>query len=942
MKKALLFLFFIIFSFSLFAQTPKVKFYQTNGSVQEYILSDIKSMNFKTGSDICLIKIFYSDSLVSNFQTTTVESIKFERDNYNNDLINVFASGKPNLFLLAEIDSINFFISKIPVPQITDINPSSGIIGDLITISGKNFGTSQGNGIVSFYRKNATEYISWSDNQIKVKVPKGAASGKLSVTVNNLKSNEVDFNLVHNILSLNPVSGRSGDVIQINGLNLGSVQDKNYVSFNNLNAIEYPFWSDSIVKVKVPAFAKSGPLNVNIGGLKSNLLDFIILPTIYKITPTTLKVGDTLSISGTSFGIPKDSCFVFFNDKKASNYLSMNDSLIKIKIPTGTKNGKLYITSKNIKSNEVNYIISPNITSITPTTSSAGQQISILGSGFGDSVATSSVSFSNSTITKFNSWTDTQISLTIPLGTVSGKVSVSTNGQKSNEVDYKILHQISTISPKTAKIGDDITITGSNFGSSQGTSFLLLGSLKITTVINWTDNEIKFKIPSNANSGLVSVTIGTDKSNDIFLSLIPVITSISPLSGALGTIVTINGNGFNDIRDLNYVSFQNSIAGEYTSWTSTQIVVKVPNGSKTGKVFVKSGDQKSNEVDFTVLMTLIGIYPTSGLIGDVITFAGSSFGDTQGSSYVSFNGANATEYISWTDTEVRVKVPAGTFSGKVSITVNGIKSIEYDFTLIPQISSINPTSSFIGDAITISGSNFGASRGTNDITFNGVKATSYPNWSNNSITVNVPNAKTGKVFVTVGGVNSNEVDFTIKSVIIGSQEWMIRNLNVKTYRNGDAIPECTDQTEWNNLTTGAWCYYLNSSSNEETYGIMYNWAAITDSRGLAPTGWHIPTDNEWSSLSNYVGGNSGALKEVGTVHWAPPNTGATDTYGFTALPGGYRISGFNRMSDACVFWSSTSSDANNAYVRGMFYNSTVIQITAQPKNSGLSVRCIKD
>jgi len=120
---------------------------------------------------------------------------------------------------------------------------------------------------------------------------------------------------------------------------------------------------------------------------------------------------------------------------------------------------------------------------------------------------------------------------------------------------------------------------------------------------------------------------------------------------------------------------------------------------------------------------------------------------------------------------------------------------------------------------------------------------------------------------------------------------MMENLKTTRYCNGDLIQCITDSTQWNQyLTTGAYCIYRNNASNANTYGNLYNWYAVNDNRYIAPSGWHVPTDAEWTTLTIFLGGDmvSGKLKEAGTTHWASPNTAATNETGFTALPGGYR------------------------------------------------------
>jgi uncharacterized protein (TIGR02145 family) len=188
---------------------------------------------------------------------------------------------------------------------------------------------------------------------------------------------------------------------------------------------------------------------------------------------------------------------------------------------------------------------------------------------------------------------------------------------------------------------------------------------------------------------------------------------------------------------------------------------------------------------------------------------------------------------------------------------------------------------------------------------------------------------------------------TYLPVTICNQTWTKSNLNVSRYRNGDVIPQVTDPNAWANLTTGAWCYYNNDPVNGQTYGKLYNWYAINDTRGIAPIGWHIPTDLELTTLTtNCLGGDGiagGKMKEIGITHWLTPNAGATNISGFTALPGGFRnASGFNSIGIDGYFWSFSENDTTNAWYRILVYGNAGVGRSSTFKNLGFSVRCIKD
>ncbi|MCX6239241.1 MAG: fibrobacter succinogenes major paralogous domain-containing protein [Bacteroidia bacterium] len=200
---------------------------------------------------------------------------------------------------------------------------------------------------------------------------------------------------------------------------------------------------------------------------------------------------------------------------------------------------------------------------------------------------------------------------------------------------------------------------------------------------------------------------------------------------------------------------------------------------------------------------------------------------------------------------------------------------------------------------------------------------------------------------------------TYKTVKIGTQTWMAENLKTTYYRDGSEIPNITDKDSWSNLTTGAYCSYDNSTGNANTYGTLYNWYAINDNRELCPSGWHLPTDAEWKTLEMALGmshtnadktswrgtDEGGKLKETGTTHWNSPNTGATNTNGFTALPGGYREydGTFKNIGSYGLWWSATETNTTTVWDRALSYeNTNMYRYNSSYKVAGFSVRCLKD
>jgi uncharacterized protein (TIGR02145 family) len=199
---------------------------------------------------------------------------------------------------------------------------------------------------------------------------------------------------------------------------------------------------------------------------------------------------------------------------------------------------------------------------------------------------------------------------------------------------------------------------------------------------------------------------------------------------------------------------------------------------------------------------------------------------------------------------------------------------------------------------------------------------------------------TDSPFVTDSDGNS------YRTVQIGTQCWTARNLITTTYANGDPIPEEENDVLWEDLTTGAYCYYNNNSNNQAQYGKLYNWYTVIDPRNVCPAGWHVPTDTEWTVLTDHLGGTAvagGKLKGTGTL-WSPPNAGATNESGFSAVPGGYRYEwgDFSSLGGMGTWWSATASDSFNAWQLSMFSSITVAGLSSQLMPIGSSVRCVKD
>jgi uncharacterized protein (TIGR02145 family) len=236
-------------------------------------------------------------------------------------------------------------------------------------------------------------------------------------------------------------------------------------------------------------------------------------------------------------------------------------------------------------------------------------------------------------------------------------------------------------------------------------------------------------------------------------------------------------------------------------------------------------------------------------------------------------------------------------------------------------------------------------------------------WSNETALITGLQAQLMDLQAQIDAMGSGTGGVNMPSVTIGDQEWTTKNLDVATYKDGTAIPEVTDATEWENLKTGAWCYYTKDDGTTDggTYGKLYNWyavmgitteenatpteAQIEARKQFAPAGWHVPSDAEWTTLTTFLGDNAGGkMKEIGDTHWGGSNTAATNSSGFTALPGGTRVPNglFYEIGYNGYWWSSTESDTTNAWYRYLNYNNGFVNRTNNYKTFGFSVRCLRD
>jgi len=438
----------------------------------------------------------------------------------------------------------------------------------------------------------------------------------------------------------------------------------------------------------------------------------------------------------------------------------------------------------------------PTIASISPASGVVGTQITIAGTGFGATAGTASVNWTNATV---QSWSDTQVVVTVTPGTTTGPVLVVNGGVTSNGVTFTMPNpQITGISPTSGGVGTQITITGTGFGTTQGTASV---NWTNATIQSWSDTEVVATVGGGTSSGGVRVFNGGVSSNAVTFTMPnPQIASISPTTGGVGTQITITGTGFGASTGTVCVNWTNATI---QSWSDTQVVATVGGGTSSGGVRVVNAGVISNAVDFTMPNPQIAsISPTSGGVGTQITITGTGFGTSTGTASV--NWTNAT-IQSWSNTQVVATVGSGTSTGGVRVVNAGVSSNAVTFTMPnPQIASISPTSGGVGTQITITGTGFGASTGTASVNWTNATIQS---WSDTQVVATVgAGTSSGGVRVFTGGVSSNAVTFSMPNPQITSISPTSGPVGTQITITGTGFGASTGtaSVNWTNATIQSW------------------------------------------------------------------------------------------------------------------------------------------
>ena len=652
-------------------------------------------------------------------------------------------------------------------PTITNISPTSGSVGETVRISGTGFSTMLDNNTVVFLGDEAdnlddvSALISFgSSTELIVSVPVGVLSGSVRVEVGDagFTSTEV-FKVVPTITEIVPEAGAVGETLRIVGTGFSSTPLDNRVTFVGTNdggsddkEAEVVSSSATIVVVSVPFSAISGAIRVEVEGeVIVSVEEFVVSPKITGIAPEGGSVGETVRIMGTSFSeVSSENIVVFLGDETgelddvtAAVLPSSSREELVVSVPTGAISGLIRVEVRGeISISTRRFSVVPTITSFSPESGYIGTTLRIVGTGFSDTSSDNMVTFEcaedgavDDKEAEVMSASNTVLVVKVPEGAISGAVRVIVGSEQAVSArEFVVKPEITSVDPERGAVGSVVKIVGTGFSSvSSANVVTFLGSSSEVTdaqeavVIFSTPTALQFEVPEGAETGSISVRVGTEvfTSAEVF-QVLPLIVSLSPLSGPVSATLRVLGTNFSELSPNNVVTFlgEENNSGDnkeavVIDASSTFIEVEVPNGAVSGFVRVEVGGEISTSSHlFTVLLpditAITSLATLSGSVGTDLTIGGQNFSDTSSENVVTFLGGSGAlddrEAVILSDgsTELEVEVPAGARTGQIMVKVSDdapVLSME-KFEVVPTIRSLSLDVGSVGEELEIVGTGF--------------------------------------------------------------------------------------------------------------------------------------------------------------------------------------------------------------------------------------------
>jgi hypothetical protein len=511
-----------------------------------------------------------------------------------------------------------FTLAAVSVPQITSVSANYGADYSKIAVTGTSFGGTQGASTVTFNGAAATA-TAWSNTSITVSVPYRGTTGNLVVTVSGQSSNGVPFSVEPSpsITGINPTSGPAGTLVTISGQNLLDAGGQGLVWFGGKSLpILNP--SNTSIQVAVPVGAATGTFDVQCNGIGNYTPVFTVAamptsgvsaPQIGSVSPNYAADYAPVVLTGTNFGVSQGASSVTFNGALAAATAWSNTS-ITVSVPYHATTGNLVATVAGQPSNGVSFTVEPttSIAGISPAIGPPGTLVTISGQNLLDGGGNGMVWFGGKSLPILNP-SSTSLLVVVPSGAATGAFDVQCNGIGNYTPAFTVAAmpssgvsapQISSVSPNYAADYAHVTLTGSNFGASQGASSVAFNGA-LATATAWSNTSISVSVPYHATTGNLVVMEAGQSSNGVSFAVEPTasISGISPTAGPARTIVTISGQNLLDAGGNGVVWFGGkSLPILNPSSTSLQVVV--PSGAATGTFDVQCNGIGNYSPVFTV------------------------------------------------------------------------------------------------------------------------------------------------------------------------------------------------------------------------------------------------------------------------------------------------------------------------------------------------------
>ena len=648
----------------------------------------------------------------------------------------------------------------LAAPTLTSFSPTSGRAwSSTITLTGTGL---TGTRVVRF-NGVATEFTVNSDTRVSADVPYGASSGPITlVTDSGSVSSSASFTVLPEPepTGFSPRYGTAGAPVTLTGNNLTGATE---VSFNGAKAL-FTVVDSTRITATVPPGATTGALRVYTPGGNTSFGVFTVLgsaaPTLTSFSPASAGEGKRVTLTGTGF---TGATSVSFNGADVSSVDVESDTSLYVYVPTGASTGRLRVYNSRgvgVSSSDFTVLLAPRITGFSPTSGPVGTVITLNGSGF---TGATDVRLGNTPLA-VTPKSDTQLTVTLPAGTLSGTFRVdSPGGRATSDSSFAVQSgggpTLSSFTPNTGWVGTSVTLNGANF---TGTTEVSFNGTPATNFSLSGDTRLYVNVPSGATSGSIRVvnTKGQVGSPPFTVMAAPTLTGFSPASGAVGTVVTLTGSGFAGSTSVRFGS-------EYANVTvvsATQLTAIVPPRASSGPLHVSvAGQSLTSPEGFTVLggtvPTLTRFSPTSGEAGIQVTLDGSFF---TGVSRVEFNGVPATSVSLTSDGRLSVFVPSGASTGPLRVVTNaGAVTSSTPFTVLsmPVITGFTPARGTLGSTVTLTGTGFTRVR---RVWFAPSRDATFLADSDTEMKLIVPfGALTGRITLVAGSVSYSDGEFVV-------------------------------------------------------------------------------------------------------------------------------------------------------------------------------------